>query len=204
VFQAAVRESGRPRPDYLAAYRLATQANSIADEILAGAQQAEQRRAKEQDRLEAALRQAESSYNRAADYISSRRRGVGRAARTRLVEAEGHLEQAQRLADTDPGAALVEATRAYNLAEDAYAQAKDDFDDYDGGGVFGGRRRGGGIFPFPIIVGGGGFGGGQNGGGWGGTPWGSGGGGGGWGGGGFGGGSSGGGGFGGSGGGGRW
>jgi hypothetical protein len=205
VFQAAVRESGRSRPDYLAAYRLATQANSIADEILAGVQQAEQRSAKERARLDAALRQAESSYERAADFISSRRRGVGRAARTRLVEAESHLQQAQELAETDPTAALAEATRAYALAEEAYARASDDFDDYDsdGGGIFGGRRRGGGIFPFPIIVGGGGWGG-QGGGGFGGTPWGSGGGGGGWGGGGFGGGSSGGGGFGGSGGGGRW
>jgi len=201
VFQTAVRESGRPRPDYLAAYRLATQANSIADEILADVQEAEQRRAKERDRLEAALRQAEASYNRAADYIASRRHGVGRAARTRLVEAESHLQGALQLADTDPASALKEALRATDLAEAAYRQATDDFDDYDGGGIFGGRRRGGGIFPFPIIIGGGW--GGQSGGGWGGTPWGSGGGGGSWGGGGFGGGGGGGG-FGGSGGGGRW
>jgi uncharacterized membrane protein YgcG len=203
VYQAAVRESGRPKPDYVAAYRLATQANSIADEILAGAQQEEQRRSKEQARLEAALHQAESSYNRAADYIASRRRGVGRTARTRLVEAENHLQRAMELVDSDPHTALTEALRAAQLADQAYAQATDDFDDYDGGGILGGGRRGG-IFPFPIIIGGGGWGGGNSGGGWGGTPWGSGGGGG------FGGGSSGGGGFGGGGfgggssGGGRW
>jgi uncharacterized membrane protein YgcG len=206
VLQAALRESGRSKPDYLAAYRLATQANSIADEILADVQESQQRHAKELERVEAALQQAESSYNRAADYIASRRRGIGRPARTRLIEAESHLQRAQQLVDSDRRAALAEAIRAYNLAEEAYALATEDFDDYDsdGGGLFGGRRRGGGIFPFPIILGGGGWGGGSRGGGWGGTPWGSGGGGG------FGGGSSGGGGFGGGGfgggssGGGRW
>jgi uncharacterized membrane protein YgcG len=196
ALDGAQREIARPQPDFLAAHRLATQANRVADEILAGAQEIAQRRSREVELVASALRQAEASYFRAADFIASRRRGIGRAARTRLAEAESHLERAQSIANEDPRAALGEAQRAYDLAEEAYSQAVDDFDDYDsyGGGIFGGRR-GGGIFPFPIIIGGGGWGGSQSGGGWGGTPWGSSGGGGGFGG--FGGGSSGGGGFGG-------
>ena len=193
ALQEAERLAGAAQPDALGALRLATQANALADEVLANVREAEAQRARDAQQLVTALRQAASSYERAADYISSRRAGVGREARTRLADAETHLEQAQSLAHDDVRGALGEAQRTIALADEAYRLAREDFDSYDDpGGIFGGRR-GGGIFP-PIIIGGwgGGFGGGR-GGGFGGTPWGQGGGGG------FGGGASGGGGFGGGG-----
>jgi uncharacterized membrane protein YgcG len=190
ALQGAEREARQAHPDFLGAVRLATQANALADEVLAHVRKAEEQRRREAQLLESTLRQAEVSYRRAADYIASRRVGIGRAARTRLIEAESHYEQARALVPDDPHAALAHAQRAYNLAEDAYAQAVDDFEDYESEGEIltpgRRRRRGGGFFP-PIIIGGGWGGGGHGGGGFGGTPWGS------SGGGGFGGGSSGGG-----------
>jgi hypothetical protein len=185
ALQQAEREMATDKPDFLAAHRLASNAEAIADDIMAEVKRETEQRAKEGEVLARQLQVAETSYDRAADYISARRHGIGREARTRLAEAERHLERAQDLATTDPRQALAEAREAQRLAEEAYALAQDDFEDYDN---YGGRRRRGGIIPFPIIIGGGGWGGGGwSGGGFGGTPWGSGGGGsvgGGWGGGG--------------------
>lgn len=188
ALKAAELRAKEAPADVLAAVRLATQANSIADEVLATARQAEEQRARDAQLLASTLGQAERSYRRAADYIASRRAGVGRAARTRLAEAEAHYERARSMATADPHRALAEARRAGELAEDAYARAVEDFEEYDSGGIFGGRRA---DSILPILIGG--WGGGR-GGGFGGSPWGSGGG---SRGGGFGGGRSGGGGFGG-------
>ena len=193
ALQQAERLAGAPQPDVLGAMRFATQANSLADEVLANVREAEAQRVREAQQVESLLRQADAGYQRAADYIIPRRAGVRREARTRLAESRSHLEQALSLSGEDPRAAAAEAQRAISLADEAYRLAEEDFDSYDdAGGMFGGGRRGGGIFP-PIIIGGwgGGFGG-NRGGGFGGTPWGQGGGG-------FGGGASGGGGFGGGG-----
>jgi hypothetical protein len=97
------------------------------------------------------LQAAESDYDRAADFIASRRRLIGGAARTRLAEAERHLERARSLAADDPPAALAEARRAEELAEDAYRQARDDVEDSEPyGGGWGGPRRGGVVVPIPI------------------------------------------------------
>lgn len=167
------------RPDVLAAVRLATQADAIADDILAEVRQEEERLVRERQMLVAQLQAAEASYFQAADYIAARRHFIDWAARTRLVEAERHLQSARALAADDPRAALAEARRAQELAEDAYVRAHDDFEAYTAYGG-GGYPRGPAIpilFPFP--VGGGGWGGMGGGGGWGGIPGGGGGGGGG-------------------------
>ncbi|CAN5537680.1 TPM domain-containing protein [soil metagenome] len=187
------------KPDVLAAYRSATQANAIADEVLANVRQAEERAVRERAAVESALRSAQVTYNQAADYINARHHGLGREPRTRLAEAERHLARAQVLAPTDPAAAAGEARAAEQLASAAYAAASRDFDQYDDlgggdvidvlmGGILGGsgRRRGGGLFGGGWTSGGGGgifggggggiFGGGggsrSRGGGWGGSSWG--------------------------------
>jgi hypothetical protein len=173
VLKEAERQAGAAPPDFLAAFRLATHAQAVADEVLARARQAEEQRAREAHLLTSTLRQAEMSYRRAADYIATRRVGVGQVARTRLAEAESHYENARALANDDPHAALAAAKRATALAEEAYARAVQDFEDYDGGGIFGPRRGGGVVLP-PVIIGGG-WGGDGGRGGFGGTPWGGGG-----------------------------
>jgi uncharacterized membrane protein YgcG len=170
ALQEAERELAAAQPDILAAHRLATQAEATADEIVAHVREQDAQRAREREILTSQLQVAEASYWQAADYISARHRGIGRAARTRLAEAERHLGRAQTLADTDARTALTEARRAEQLAEEAYALAREDFDDYDryGGDVFTGRRGGGVVIPFPVPIGGG-----WGGAGWGGSPWGS-------------------------------
>ncbi|HEX5397375.1 MAG TPA: TPM domain-containing protein [Candidatus Limnocylindria bacterium] len=194
-----------PKPDVLAAFKLATQANTESDKVLADAREAAQRRAADQQRVASAISAAQGSYQVAHDFIATRHDlGIRTAARTRLTEAASHLQRARDLADSDPANAVAEAQRADSLADDAYDQARSDFNDRGRPGGFGGGS-GGGDFLGGLIIGslfgnrGGGWGGG--GGGFGGF----GGGGGGFGGGGFGGGGGRGfgGGFGGGGGGGR-
>jgi uncharacterized membrane protein YgcG len=172
ALQQAERELDGTKPDYLAAVRLATQANATADAILAAVKQAEERRVQQGRLLEAQLRSAQASYDRAADFVAPRRRGIGTTVRTRLVEAERRLEHAKALAESDAGAAIEEAQRAQALADEAFALAQRDLERYDPYGGWTSFPRGGmGVpipmpIPFPTGGWGGGFGGG--GGGWGG------------------------------------
>jgi hypothetical protein len=203
--------------DPLAAMKAATEAHRTADEAVEAIRKAVLERSRLLSTADASLATARADIDRAAAFIAARRTGVGRAARTRLAEAERHFEAAFAARDSDPQAAINTARRAEQLAEQAYSEAERDFTDWDAGGPGGTGlpRGGGGSDVFGAVLGGiiGGIlsGGGGRGGGWGGSPWGSQGpfgGGGGWGGGrsrggGFGGPFSGGGGFGGGGGGGR-
>jgi uncharacterized membrane protein YgcG len=194
--------------DPIAALRAATEAHRSADAAVATVRQAALERNRLVATAEASLAAAQADIDRAADFIAARRSGVGRAARTRLAEAERHYEAAFLSRDSDPEQTIGHARRAEQLAEQAYALADRDFTDFNGGG-FGGTglpSRGGNDVLGAILGGviGGVLSGGGRGGGWGGSPWGSsgpfGGGGGGWGGGGgFGGPFGGGGGFGGGG-----
>jgi hypothetical protein len=167
ALEQARRALGAHRPDVLAAAKLATEADTIADQILAEVKQAEERRASQARILDAQLQSAETTYQQAAHYIAGRRAGLGSGARTRLAEAERHLDQARALAGSDPDTALAEARRAQALAEQAYELAQQDIQAF---GPYSGWGRGGTIpVPFPVPVGGGwggGFGGGFGGGGW--------------------------------------
>ena len=170
---AAARSS-----DPVAALSQATEAHRLADEALLAAR--EEAAAREQLRVaaESSIRTATVAVDRTADFIATRRRGVGRSARTRLAEAERHLSEAVALQPTDAHGALERARRAEQLAGEAYRLASDDFNDWDQGGPGWGQRRGGGNDVAGAILGGiiGGIlsGGGTGGGGWGGSPWGGG------------------------------
>jgi uncharacterized membrane protein YgcG len=166
--------------DVLAAYRLATQANAAADEVLAGVREAEEQQARDRSAALSALRAAEAEHQRAADFIATRRRGVGRDARTRLQESERHLLRARAVVESSPKEAAAEAQTAQRLATEAFQLAQRDFTDYDrhdgpfgrgpyGGGWGGRRNRTIVIGGFPIPMGGSG----RGGGGWGGSTWGS-------------------------------
>ena len=169
-------------PDPVEALRLATAAHRTADAALLMARDA----VTAHDRLEAAggssIRTASAEIDRAATFISQRRRGVGEAARTRLAEARRHLDAASALMSTDPQGATEGAQRAQRLAAEAYQLASSDFSDWDQGGPGWGQRGGtsdgdataqilgqilGGIIGGAVRSGGGG--------GWGGSPWGGGG-----------------------------
>ncbi len=178
-----------PKPDVGAAFQQASQAHAIADDILATLRTATEQRARDAARLDASIKGAQASLTRATDFVATRRGAVGTEARTRLAEAQRHLDQALASGDTDPGGAASEADQATGLANAAYAAAQDDYGRYDdpwhgggrGGGGAGGDIAGaliGGIIGGMLMGGGrrggfggggfGGFGGGGFGGGWGG------------------------------------
>jgi uncharacterized membrane protein YgcG len=162
--------------DVLLAYEQARGAEAAASQAAALVRAAHERRERELTAARAALQAATVVYDRAADFLATRRQGIGREARTRLQEAERHLAQARALLDPEPAEAIEHAREAERLASEAYRLADRDFDRYDryqgpfGRGPYGGRRGptiviGG----FPIPLGGSG----RGGGGWGGSTWGS-------------------------------
>jgi uncharacterized membrane protein YgcG/BMFP domain-containing protein YqiC len=176
-----------PKPDVGAAFQQASQAHAIADDILATLRTAAEQRARDAARLDASIKGAQASVTRATDFVATRRGAVGTEARTRLAEAQRHLDQSLASGATDPGGAASEADQATGLANAAYAAAQDDYGRYDdpwhgggrGGGGAGGDIAGaliGGIIGGMLMGGGrrggfgglGGFGGGGFGGGWGG------------------------------------
>ncbi len=167
----------RQPADPVEALRLATEAHRQADALLVAARDA----ATARDRLEAAaessVRTASAEVDRAATFIASRRRGVGETARTRLAEAQRHLDVARGLTATDPAKATEAGRRAQQLALEAYQLASSDFSDWDGGGPGWGQRSPSGDQTAEIlgqILGGilGGVVRSGSGGGWGGSPWG--------------------------------
>jgi hypothetical protein len=163
-------------PDPAAALSKATEAHRLADEVLGAAREEAAARQRLEASAAASIRTATASVDRASDFIATRRRGVGRAARTRLAEAERNLADATAVERSDPALAAQAAGRAERLADEAYRLADDDFNDWDQGGPGWGRRRGDGSDVAGAILGGilGGIlsGGGTGGGGWGGSPWG--------------------------------
>ena len=162
-------------PDVLAAQTAATQANTAANGALAGIRTAAEQRTREKATLDAQMRSASAAVDRAADYIQTRRGGVGQQARTRLAEAQRHWEDARAAYAADPARALQEAREAERLAGTAYGVAQGDFDQYDRGGPRGGGGGGGSDIAGAVIgsIIGGMIMGGGRGGGFGGTSWGS-------------------------------
>ncbi|WP_024793239.1 TPM domain-containing protein [Tomitella biformata] len=132
--------------------------------------------------LEQALTAANARVHAAADFIGTRRGGVGAEARTRLSEAQRYLAEATRIRASDPPLALQHAQGAGTLAEQALQLAQNDvnrWQNQQGPSNFGGGRgRGGGNVAGAVLGGilinsvlrggGGGFGGGGFGGGGGG------------------------------------
>lgn len=117
---------GEPR-DLVLAYRLAREAESAADQVVAKVREGEERRAKERAAAFAAVRAAELSLDRAEEFIASRHHGIRRRPRTSLSEASAALDRARAVLDDDPRAAVVDAQRAAQLADEAYVRAQRDF-----------------------------------------------------------------------------
>ncbi|GAA2116129.1 TPM domain-containing protein [Streptomyces synnematoformans] len=155
VLAEVEREASGGPHDPLSALRRVVE----ADAALAGAPAAARERQEEGERerereeaepragrlLDRALVGAHSSVAAARDYVTTRRGGVGPAARTRLGEAERHLRQAGEHAGTDPAGALRHALRADELGREAHRLAEQDVHGFDGsygGGPFGGPYGG--------------------------------------------------------------
>ncbi|RVW04873.1 TPM domain-containing protein [Rhodococcus spongiicola] len=168
--------------DPLGSFSKVVEADAKLDAALAEAQESKQQADRARARLEQDLTAARSQVAAASDFISTRRGAVGAEARTRLSEAQRHLQAAQQLADSDPSQALQHAQAATQLASRALWAAQADVNRYQdshrppsGGTRGGGGNLGGAILGGILIdavlrggLGGGGHWGGRGSGGWGG------------------------------------
>jgi hypothetical protein len=161
--------------DPITALHLVDEAGAALDDAIADARAETDRARRAAAALQQALVTARAAVAAAQDYIAARRGAVDAPARTRLADAQSHLQLA--LSGGDPAAALQEARRAEARAEEALALARQDAARWSSGpgasdlgvdlgslvlgGILSGAVRGGGGF-------GGGFGGGGYGGGFGG------------------------------------
>jgi uncharacterized membrane protein YgcG len=151
ALDAADQALSETPPDPLAALRILEEADIALEQALSVARDAQTRARKAAASLERAVLSARSTVAAATDFISTRRGAVGPEARTRLAEAQRHLDLAHQLGRDDPVAALGEAQQADQLARSALDLAQEDVQRWNGGGYGGGYGGG---------FGGGGFGGG--------------------------------------------
>ncbi|HXW47441.1 MAG TPA: hypothetical protein VEL03_21785 [Streptosporangiaceae bacterium] len=110
--------------DALAALRLLAEAAIVLDHALAGARTERDRQDRAGAVLDEAMLVARSSITTAEDYVTTRRGGIGAAARTRLAEAHRHFEQAISQAPHRPEEALAEARHADALGQEARSLAE--------------------------------------------------------------------------------
>jgi uncharacterized membrane protein YgcG len=127
---------GSPR-DFILALRLAQEAESAAAAVVARIREGEQQRAKSLAAADAAIRAADQAVDRAEQFISARRHGVGRLPRTRLADARAALEQARSARDRAPDEAAQDARKALDRADEAYRAAASEFDETDAAGYGG-------------------------------------------------------------------
>ncbi|MFD9569637.1 TPM domain-containing protein, partial [Streptomyces sp. NPDC059982] len=165
------REEAAGRYDPIDALRRIEEADAALDQALAGARERDSGRQRAAALLDQALLSARSAIGAATDYVTTSRGAVGSQARTRLAEAQRHLERSLSLAAADPSGALAEAQQADSLARQAQQLAEQDVRAYQNpyagqrsGGGRGGAVLGGIILGEILRGGGGGFGGGRGGG----------------------------------------
>lgn len=134
------------RMDPLALLAGIEQARGALDAPLTAIRDQRQQAQRAAQQLQAAVRTAQVKIDGTDDFIRARRGGVGATARTRLAEAQRNLDEALRLGQHDPVAALQYANQAAYLADQAARQAESDVDGFGGGhggGGFGGGFGGG-------------------------------------------------------------
>jgi uncharacterized membrane protein YgcG len=127
---AASDQGGR---DPLGALHRLGEADDALDRALQGIRDERARREKARASLQQALLSARAQIDAASDFITTRRGAVGAEARTRLSEASRHYEQASGAAQSDPVAALRDATTAESLARHALDLAQHDASRFDRG-----------------------------------------------------------------------
>jgi hypothetical protein len=141
--------------DALAALRQLEEADAALDHALASAREERARQERARAVLDQAMLVARSSITAADDFITTRRGGVGAAARTRLAEAHRHFQQAVASAQANPEGAVTESQHADALAQQARSLAEQDVAEFSHrqqgpmvrtggfGGGFGGALLGG-------------------------------------------------------------
>lgn len=134
--------------DTLTALRSLEQAGAELDRSLASDRADRARQDRARAVLDQAMLVARSSVTAAEDFVTTRRGGVGAAARTRLAEAHRHFRQAVTYAKDNPESALTEAQHADVLGQQARALAERDvasFSDAEHGPIVSSGGFGGGF-----------------------------------------------------------
>ncbi|MGY1683053.1 TPM domain-containing protein [Geodermatophilus sp. SYSU D01176] len=131
---AALSPADGGLPDPMAALRQLEEADIALEQALSVARDADQRARRAAASLDQALLTARSGIAAAGDFVSTRRGAVGPEARTRLAEAQRHLDLAVAQGRTDPVSALREAQQADALAQQALQRAQADVSGWGGGG----------------------------------------------------------------------
>lgn len=119
---AAGPEGGR---DPLGALRRLKDADDALEEALQLIRDEQARRAKAAESYDRTASAARSALASAEDFIRTHRGGVDAGPRTAVAEARRELQRAEGLASSDPEAAAQHAARAQDLADDAFASARD-------------------------------------------------------------------------------
>ncbi|MEE2035526.1 serine/threonine-protein kinase, partial [Rhodococcus chondri] len=118
--------------DPLGSFTRVVEADARLDALRAQTRQAQEEAQRTRQRLEQDLTAAQSQVTAASDFIGTRRGVVGAEARTRLSEAQRHLQAAQQLAASEqPGQALQHAQAAANLAAKALRAAQKDVEKWE-------------------------------------------------------------------------
>ena len=136
--------------DPLGAFHRVVDADRQLEQARTTAREEAAERQRAQAHLQQALMAARAEIQAVDDFVATRRGAVGGPARTRLAEARRHLDEAERLASSDPVRALGEAQQADRLAEGAGRLARSDVDGWYsqqhyagyGGGIAGGSPGG--------------------------------------------------------------
>lgn len=124
--EAALTEATANGGDPVAVLARVDQANTELDRVFADVRTEQDKIAKAKSQLDSTITAARSAIQSAAEYITTRRGGIGDSARTRVSEADRHLTQAISLSATDPVAALAAAQTALQLGNSALALARND------------------------------------------------------------------------------
>lgn len=136
--EKARAELAKPKGEAAVAVRAAQQAVGQVGRLLASVDAAAQdlatnaaQRKKAVAEFEQQLQRTRSQVAAAQDYITTHRGAVGTSARTKISEADRHLEAAESLAAGDPGQALTEAREAERLAASALQAARGDVAEFE-------------------------------------------------------------------------
>ena len=119
---AAGPEGGR---DPLGALRRLKDADDALEEALQLIRDEQARRAKAAESYDRTASAARSALASAEDFIRTHRGGVDAGPRTAVAEARRELQRAEGLASSDPEAAAQHAARAQDLADEAFASARE-------------------------------------------------------------------------------
>jgi uncharacterized membrane protein YgcG/uncharacterized coiled-coil protein SlyX len=135
---ALLRPADGSPPDPMAALRQLEEADIALEQALSVARDAQVQVRRAAAALDQAVLTARSTIEAATDFIDTRRGAVGPEARTRLAEAQRHLDVAVDQGRDDPVGALREAHQAATMAQAALDLAQDDVSQWSGGGYGGG------------------------------------------------------------------